>query len=510
MCAESQNPKVLIGDDSVILNNLLRDLFEDHGFDVVQAFDGPECKSAFVQEKPDIAFIDLNMPQLDGINVLRFIKSRNPETVVVIMTGGGSEEIAVTAMKLKADDYLTKPFDTNAVVGTAFNLLERRAEKRENVKLRKRIRRSEKYLAHLTEIINEALITTDPHGKIELVNTAGLSMWGYELHELKNKDVHFLVRGESRTLLQRDIVNETLKKGTVEGEFHFRKKNKGTFPGYLSTSVIKDHNRTRGIVMVVADLTKLREVEDRLRQSEKLASLGRVVEGVAHEVRNSLTSLGGFTTRLSKAVEGDLRFESYTKIIREEVDRLEEMVRQIEDYVQFSRFYKYDFQKLDVIPLIEKARQRVLDHLPESIVESVKYTLQAPSKPPRFAGDSDAIEEILFNLILNAYEAMPKGGKLTITVRDLTSAVAVSIRDTGVGIPSEDVSDIFNPFVTAKMSGAGMGLSKVSLLVEEHRGRVKLKSEPGKGTTFEVLFPVDRLSNGAIFGEALYRSGPIP
>jgi signal transduction histidine kinase len=186
------------------------------------------------------------------------------------------------------------------------------------------------------------------------------------------------------------------------------------------------------------------------------------------------------------------------------------MVRQIEEFVQFSRFYKYDFQKIDVIPTIEKGHVKALKDLDETAKEMVSYRLNAPDALPSITADPGGIEEIFYNLILNAYEAMPKGGKLTITVRNLNSAIAVDIQDTGVGIRSEDASDIFNPFFTGKMSGAGMGLSKVQLLVEEHRGRVHFKSKPDKGSTFEVLLPVDRLANGSISEEVMYRSGPIP
>jgi two-component system, sporulation sensor kinase E len=97
---------------------------------------------------------------------------------------------------------------------------------------------------------------------------------------------------------------------------------------------------------------------------------------------------------------------------------------------------------------------------------------------------------------MNAYEAMPARGRLTVTIKNMNSAVSISFTDTGVGIDSTDINDIFNPFFTAKTSGAGMGLSKVHLLVEEHGGTIKVNSVPSKGTTFEVLLPVDRLTRG--------------
>ena len=122
--------------------------------------------------------------------------------------------------------------------------------------------------------------------------------------------------------------------------------------------------------------------------------------------------------------------------------------------------------------------------------------------PPIYADSASLWKRFSYNLILNAYEAMPRGGRLKVTLKKLPSAVSVSVADTGVGIRSEDLAEIFNPFVTSKTTGAGMGLCKVYLLVEEHRGIVNVTSVPNKGTTFEVLLPVERLMTGLLPWEA--------
>jgi PAS domain S-box-containing protein len=509
MATPLEGAKILIADDAEILNNMLKDTFEENGFDVVQAFDGIECKSVFLQHNPDVAFIDVQMPRINGIDVLRFIKEKAPRTIVVMMTGVGSEEIAVKAMKLGADDYLSKPFSMADVVALATKLLENRRAGEENVKLKNKIRRSEKYLAHLTTIINEALITTDSSGRIQFVNLAASNLWGYSPEELQDQDIHFLIRGEGNTLLCRDLVRDTINRGKIEGEFHFRKKDKGTFPGYLSTSVIKENGRVTGIVIVVADLTRLYEVERRLKQTEKLASLGKVVEGIAHEVRNCLTSLGGFALRLKKITSDDLAGTQYTNVILDCVSRLEKMVKDIEDYVRFSKFYTYHFDKIDLVPVIERARDKAAQKLTLQFTQRVSFVLKTDDNLPPIYADAAALEEAFYNLILNAYEAMPRGGRLKVTLKKLASAVSVSIEDTGVGIRNEDLSEIFSPFVTSKTAGAGMGLCKAYLLVEEHRGAVNVTSEPNKGTTFEVLLPVERLATGLLPWESASRTVPF-
>ena len=503
MGTELENPTILIAEDSKILNNMLRDVFEEHGFEVFQAFDGSEGRNLLLKEKPDIALIDVHMPKIDGLENLRFAKEKMPRSIVIVMSSADNPQIGVKAMKLGADDYLTKPFATEHVVELAQKLLEKRRFGDENVRLRREIHRGEKYLAHLTTIINEALITTDLGGNIRSINRAVSKLWGYTFEELRDKDIHLLVRGESRTLLHRDLIKDTLRDGKVEGEFLFRKNDNNTFPGYLSTSIIKENNRASGIVVVVAELTRLYAVEQRLKQSEKLASLGQVVEGVAHEVRNCLTSLGGFALRLRKMSEENTSTARYSEIILNDVGRLEKMVQDIEEFVRFSKFYKFNFVKTDIIPLIKRARDKTVNEISDEVAQKVNFNIVTDKNRSIAQVDPAAMEEVFYNLIRNAYEAMPNGGRLKVTVRELKYGVSVTFEDTGVGIHAGDVSEIFNPFFTSKTVGAGMGLSKAHLLLEEHRGAVTVSSEAGKGSKFEIFLPVEHSTAGIYPWETL-------
>ncbi len=485
-------PTVLIADDSDILNNMLKEVFEENGFDVIQAFDGMEAKAAFLKHDPDLAFIDVQMPKSDGIQALRYIKERSQKTIVVMMTGMGNEEVAVRAMKLGAEDYITKPFGTKDIILLAHKLLEHQRLSTETAKLESDIRKNEKYLAHLTMSINEALITTDLTGKIQFANTAATTLWGYSLDELRLCDVHLLIRGEGGPLLRRDLVRDTMNEGKIEGEFIFRKNDNSSFPGYLSTSVLLEGEKVKGIVLVVADLTRLYEVERRLRQSQKLASLGRVVEGIAHEVRNSLASLGGFAKRLRKVTEGDEKCRQYTGYILDDVKRLEKMVKDIEEYVNFSKLYTFNFKHIQLGPIIEEARNRANELLPPERLKKLSFSLKVPKGIRPVQGDAKAVEQIFYNLIMNSYEAMPDGGRLTVQLENKAWAVAVTLTDSGVGIPQEDLDEIFTPFFTSKTTGAGMGLSKVYLLVEAHGGQIHATSVGGKGAVFEVSLPFER------------------
>jgi signal transduction histidine kinase len=177
------------------------------------------------------------------------------------------------------------------------------------------------------------------------------------------------------------------------------------------------------------------------------------------------------------------------------------MVHDIEDYVHFSKFYSFQFDSVDLIHIIQKAHKRVIDGLSTLHVDSVSLKLTAENHLPRIIADPNALEDVFYQLILNSYEAMPNGGNLNIDLKNSGAAISVSVTDTGVGINDEDLSEIFNPFFTSKTTGAGMGLSKVYLLVEEHNGLINIKSEPAKGTAVEVVLPIDRVKLDSVLGK---------
>lgn len=484
--------KTLLAEDSVILNNLLKDVFEDRGFQVFQAYDGLQTIDIFSSEKPDVAIVDIQMPKLDGVEVLRAIKEKKQDTIVIMMTGAGTEETALQCMRLGADEYLRKPFNPTEVVTISLKLLEGRATERENKRLRETVRNMERYLAHVTTIISEALITSDLKGTIQFVNKSAIDLWGYPEDELLGKNVKFLISGPSETLVHKDLINDTIKGGNAEGEFHFRKRDGSSFPGYLSTSIIEERGNASGVAILVTDLSRLRDMETRLQKSEKLASLGRVVEGVAHEVRNCLTSLGGFARRLGGLVKGMDQGPEYANILLGDVARLEKMVREIEDYVKYAKFYSFKFDRINIVDIVRHSHDEAMIQAPEDSRELVDFNLILDKDVPEIEADPNALKEAFSQIMVNAYEAMPKGGSLTLQISARGHGVLVSFSDTGSGIRDEEIRDIFSPFVTSKTSGAGMGLSKVYLLVEEHGGSINVKSNPGEGTIFQVFLPVDR------------------
>jgi len=224
------------------------------------------------------------------------------------------------------------------------------------------------------------------------------------------------------------------------------------------------------------------------RRSERLAALGQLTAGMAHELRNPLGVIKGSAEMLSKKLQtADEVSGELAGFISAEVNRLNTIVSR---FLDFARPVKLDLQPRELAPMVETALKAVRGRWPESKVEVERHYADALPLVPM---DADLCDRVFTNLILNAYQAMPEGGKIKVTIAVDSSAdppgVTVDIEDTGAGVPTELREQIFNPFFTTKNDGVGLGLSIVSKIVDEHRGWIRVVSEPGQGACLRVFLP---------------------
>ena len=270
------------------------------------------------------------------------------------------------------------------------------------------------------------------------------------------------------------LLNVYLKKG------HKRSDREETFLTSVASTLatIIERDRTE---------QEKKDLQQQLAQAEKLAALGRFTANIAHEIRNPLTSVGGFARRLDKAIPKDTKEKDYTKIIIAEVSRLEKILKNI---LSFSKETLVNFTKNNIADTIERVMLMHEDLLKEKSIV-VQKTLP---EIPRFLFDKDLIIEALENILLNAVDSMTDGGTLTVITEKENgqgqSKVLVKIRDTGAGISEERLEMIFEPFYTTKSAeGTGLGLSITKKIMESLSGTVKIESEVGKGTTILLSLP---------------------
>jgi len=239
---------------------------------------------------------------------------------------------------------------------------------------------------------------------------------------------------------------------------------------------------------VEARTRELREAQEQLVRHERLAVLGQLAGGVAHELRNPLAVINNAVYFLNLVQpDADVKVKEYLDIIKNEIRTA---VKIITDLLDFSRIKSVDREPVSVHEMV----QRVLERYPAPA--SVVVTLDFPSGLPQVYADPLQVEQVLGNLTVNAYQAMPEGGSLVISGQLVVSSeqefVALSVRDTGVGIPLENMKKLFEPLFTTKATGIGLGLAVSKKLAEANGGRIEVQSEPEKGSTFTVFLPLER------------------
>jgi two-component system, NtrC family, sensor histidine kinase HydH len=230
----------------------------------------------------------------------------------------------------------------------------------------------------------------------------------------------------------------------------------------------------------------LRETQERLIQGEKMAVLGEMAASVTHELRNPLVAIGGFAQRLTRVAAGS-REKEYAGIIAREVQRMETMLANILD---FSKKEMLCFGKCHMPRVIEEALTLEYDAL---LRGSVRLVTEIAEALPVIQGDEQKLRQVMINLIANARQAMSAGGVLTVRAYSSTlrgdAAITIEVEDTGGGIPTDILRNIFNPFFTTKEGGTGLGLPISHRIVEQHRGRIEVKNR-AKGAVFILRLPV--------------------
>jgi signal transduction histidine kinase len=230
-------------------------------------------------------------------------------------------------------------------------------------------------------------------------------------------------------------------------------------------------------------MEELKVVEDKLLQTERLAALGKLSQGVAHEVRNPVVIIGGFASRLLKRLSADDPAREMIATILHQVHRLEQMVAEIE---AFTVLLEPDLKPQDLARIIDQ----VLGASAEALEQrQIAVERRVPPDLPRIPLDEGLMSQALLHLIENAMEAMPNGGQLTLTVTPEPKGLRLILTDTGVGIKPEDLPYLFDPFYSSKPDGTGMGLTKVHQVISDHRGEIQITSVPQQGTEVNIWLP---------------------
>jgi two-component system sensor histidine kinase PilS (NtrC family) len=340
---------------------------------------------------------------------------------------------------------------------------------------------------HILRSVGSGILTMDLQGAITSWNPAAEQITGYSHDEIKKSWQDVFGNSIKELFGHTDILKE--RPFRFDGQV-VKKDGTATFLG-LTASLLKDDvNAVRGIILTFQDITKLVEMEDQIRRQERLATVGSLAAGIAHEIRNPLASLSGSIQLLQGGLNLNGDDKRLMDIVVRETDRLNTIIT---DFLEYARPRHLQVEQVELKPLLDEAL--VLLKNSRIYSEHIRIT-SAVSAGIQLKGDAQRLRQVFWNLLINACQAMPRGGTLAVTARPYARAedeltwCEILITDTGEGIAKENLNKIFDPFFTTKTRGSGLGLAIAHRIVEDHQGTISVGSEQNRGTQFTIRLPL--------------------
>jgi two-component system sensor histidine kinase HydH len=335
---------------------------------------------------------------------------------------------------------------------------------------------------NVVENVPIGLLALDHQGRIAAFNKGAEAILQCSAPEVMGQAASKCLPAE----LMKEINNSQTHDDVIEKEIEYTTAEGKTVPLEIGASSIKDeYNDFVGNVLLFKDLTEVRALRQEIARSQRLATVGRLAAGVAHEIRNPLSSIKGFATYFKERYPDQPQDLQTATIMIQEVDRLNRVVGQL---LEFSRPITIKPQKVSLPSFVADSIKLIEDRAAE---KKISVQVQHNAQQDEAFIDPDRINQVLLNLYLNAIDAMEAGGKLTVDIssNDNSGDIRIIVTDTGCGISPQHLPRVFDPYFTTKSGGTGLGLAIAYNIVEAMGGSIKVTSDSGKGTSFRVTIP---------------------
>jgi two-component system sensor histidine kinase PilS (NtrC family) len=340
---------------------------------------------------------------------------------------------------------------------------------------------------HILRSVGSGILTMDLEGNITSWNPAAEQVTGYNYDEIKNRWKE-VFGGSIKELFGH---TDSLRERPFRFNGHVVKKDGSTALLGLTASLLKDEqNAVRGIILTFQDITMLVEMEERVRRQERLATVGSLAAGIAHEIRNPLASLSGSIQLLQDGLELKGDDTRLMDIVVRETDRLNAIIT---EFLEYARPKSALVEQIELLSVLDETIMLLKNS--KNFTETIRIGRDVDPHI-LLKGNAQRLRQVFWNLLINGCEAMPQGGTLSVKatssshVDDDTLWCEIEITDTGHGIEKEHLGKIFDPFFTTKDGGTGLGLAIAYRIIEDHQGTISAESEPGRGTRFRVRLPM--------------------
>jgi len=327
------------------------------------------------------------------------------------------------------------------------------------------------------------LLAVDDQGKIASFNETAESVLRLSSHELIGKKADDVLPGQLRSLTDELGDGED----NIEKEIDCLLEDGRNIPLEVIVFPLQgDQGESLGIIILFRDMTEVQNLKKEIERNQRLASLGRLAAGVAHEIRNPLSSIKGFATYFKERYKDIPEDLSTAEVMIQEVERLNRVIGQL---LEFARPTTIEKKNISVRTVLQHSLKMIERQAREKNIRT--ETAFSPDIED-VSLDPDSINQVLLNLYLNAIEAMEDGGRLSVSLSSYNGFqnIRIVVSDTGIGIRKKDLVHVFDPYYTTKQSGTGLGLAIVHNIIQAHKGEVRVESERGKGTSVTIILPV--------------------
>lgn len=514
-----KSEQILVVDDEKRIADNIANFLNREGFTAIAAYDGAQAAVLCENQRFDLVLLDISMPGMNGYEVMEHVFSLYDDVAIIIITGFSSVESAVKALKKGAWDYLKKPFEYADLKKTVKNALAQSNLLAEKKAVSARLEASERQYKYMVNNSPDLIFTLDPNGCFTFANDQFEALLGFPRKLLMGSQFDDLVHEDDRAKARQLIASGTFMQNGIDSHemnFRFKKANQNlslynpydgcafmelkASPIYLPA--YDTRKELKGVYVVARDVTDRVNLEAQLRQAQKMEAIGTLAGGIAHDFNNILMGIQGYASLVKCGFEKNTDEFKRLSSIDEYVSSGAEMARQLLGFAQKSCHEECMINLNYLLQMSIKlfARTKKDITIEQSLDKNLWSTLV----------DEGLIKQVLMNLFVNAWHAMPRGGKIIIKSENVMmdesridefgfeksgAFVKVSVIDTGIGMDKETMSRIFDPFFTtkAKDQGTGLGLATAYGIIKSHKGAFSVESTPGQGSSFMFFLPADNV-----------------
>ncbi|MFQ5715392.1 MAG: response regulator [Candidatus Scalinduaceae bacterium] len=479
---------ILVVEDDEGLARLIVKSLKNTGFDVEAVHNGARAVDRVVNNPVELMLLDYKLPDMSAKQIIDTLKERKVAVPFIIMTGHGDEKIAVEMMKSGSRDYIVKHGEFFELLPSVVKRVFEELQSEEKLsQANKALEESEKKYRSFVDNALVGVYKTNLKGDVLYANKALSRIFEYKSpEEMMLDNVLKVPENENNWNV---LIGMLKKKGEVKN-FEIKVV---TMTGKTKNIIISGSLVGDILTGMVMDVTEKREFEKRLLQSEKLKAMGVMAAGIAHDFNNVLAIINGYAQLLQSGCDGNKELLSGLRTICRAVNDGTETVRRMSE---FNRMEK-DTSKFVSVSMVEMVKLAVDFSKPKwkdlAHARGATYylDLEGLDSVPNVLGRPSELREVITNMINNALDAMPGGGRIFFRTWNEDNTVCMSISDNGSGISKEAQMRIFDPFYSTKgVEGSGLGMSVVYGIIGKHGGQIDIKSQIGKGATFIISLPV--------------------